>query len=87
MPTFSRPGGRRTRIFSFGAHDDYPLLALQSLLWYVTRTNDLAYAREVYPKYAQLLHGMDEHRDANGFTKTRCGPLSSGRLSTKAHRR
>ena len=61
--------------FTFGAHDDYPLLALQALMWYVTRTNDLAYARTAYPKYAQLLRGMNQHRDANGFYLNQMRPF------------
>ena len=47
--------------------EDYPLLTLEALAWYVDRTGDLAFAKELWPAYERLLKNVWERRDENGL--------------------
>lgn len=50
-----------------GLLEDYPLLTLEALSWYVDRTGDLAFAAELYPAYERLLGSLWEKMNEDGL--------------------
>lgn len=50
-----------------GLLEDYPLLTLEALSWYVDRTNDLAFAKKLMPAYERLLGSWFEKRNQEGI--------------------
>lgn len=50
-----------------GLLEDYPLLTLEALSWYVDRTNDLAFAQALLPAYQRLVKTWLDKRDENGI--------------------
>jgi alpha-L-rhamnosidase len=49
-----------------GLLEDYPLLALEAYKWVVDASGDLAFARELFPAYENLLDGVLARRAAGG---------------------
>jgi alpha-L-rhamnosidase len=49
-----------------GLLEDYPLLALEAYAWVVRATGDVAFARELFPDYRNLLDGVLARRGAAG---------------------
>lgn len=47
--------------------EDYPLLTLEALSWYVDRSRDLAFAQKLFPAYEHLLHDWLAKRDEQGL--------------------
>ncbi|MCB0630436.1 MAG: alpha-L-rhamnosidase N-terminal domain-containing protein [Saprospiraceae bacterium] len=47
--------------------EDYPLLTLEALMWYVDRTGDLAFAEELFPHYEKLIGDELEKRNEQGL--------------------
>jgi alpha-L-rhamnosidase len=49
-----------------GLLEDYPLLSLEAYKWVVDSTGDLAFARELFPAYRQLVEGLLARRGSDG---------------------
>ncbi|PHN01342.1 alpha-L-rhamnosidase-related protein [Flavilitoribacter nigricans] len=47
--------------------EDYPLLTLEALSWYVDRTGDLEFAERLFPNYEKLLKDALDRRAENGL--------------------
>lgn len=47
--------------------EDYPLLSLEALNWYVDRTNDLAFAESLWTNYDKLVRDNLQRRGDNGL--------------------
>lgn len=47
--------------------EDYPLLSLEALNWYVDRTDDLAFAESLWANYDKLVRDNLQRRGANGL--------------------
>lgn len=47
--------------------EDYPLLSLEALSWYVDRTNDLEFAEKLFPNYEKLLRDIFSRKNAEGL--------------------
>lgn len=50
-----------------GLLEDYPLLTLEALSWYVDRTNDLEFAEGLFPNYERLVQGVLARRNDLGL--------------------
>ena len=50
-----------------GLLEDYPLLTLEALSWYVDRTGDLDFAAALYPNYDRLIRRLMSEREADGL--------------------
>lgn len=50
-----------------GLLEDYPLLTLEALSWYVDRTNDLEFAEQLFPNYEHLIREVLVRRNDLGL--------------------
>jgi len=50
-----------------GLLEEYPLLSLEAWTWYVDRTEDMAFAKELYPAYKRLLNFDLNRRNEDGL--------------------
>lgn len=53
-----------------GLLEDFPLLSLEAYRWVVDATEDVAFARELFPAYRHLLDGVLARRGADGSVES-----------------
>lgn len=56
---------------SVGLLGDFPFITMQYFAWYVNWTNDLEFARQLYPNYKYMLDNALALRDYKGLIKAR----------------
>jgi len=56
--------------FEIGLLEDYSLLTLEALSWYVDRTGDLAFAKKLFPNYDRLIRRLMSERNERGLVRS-----------------